>query len=333
MGSTYMRHIVIAASTLLLLPVVSADRLSAQTCKPPTSESRAMVIQYVERRDHIKSLAQITETESAAANKGCFWRFQFQETGFPRPITIFLSPDAAYLTPSLVAIDSDPLQEERDRQDQLKKTLTAGDPPSLGVYESPVTIVEFSDFECPYCRRMTDVLEKQVIPAQGKNVRLVFRNFPLSMHPWANAAAQMAECAALQKPEAFWLLHDFFFQNQQQLNASNLTQQVSAFVAEHSVIDQKQFTQCMARDIAVGPVEQDISMGTKNGVHATPTIFVNGVRYEGYKDATQLAEIISQAASGQGSQPEAQVSRSVSLSAPNIQREPIQKTGGKSAQP
>ena len=119
----------------------------------------------------------------------------------------------------------------RAQNEQLSHDLVAGASPPLGAAGAPITIVKFSDFECPFCKRMTDVLEKEVLPKQGGRVNVVFRNFPLAMHPWAKGAAEIAECAELQQPEAFWGMQDFFFQNQQTLQLGNMKDKATAFAA------------------------------------------------------------------------------------------------------
>ena len=80
--------------------------------------------------------------------------------------------------------------------------------------------MEFSDFQCPYCKRMTDVLENGLRADERKDIRIVFHNYPLPMHPWAKDAAEVAGCAALQSDAAFWKVHDYLFQNQATLTVS-----------------------------------------------------------------------------------------------------------------
>jgi protein-disulfide isomerase len=166
----------------------------------------------------------------------------------------------------------------------------------MGPVGAPVTIVEFSDFECPYCKRMADVLEKEVLPAEGAKVKVIFRYFPLPIHPWAKSAAEMAECAELQNPQAFWELHDFFFRNQQTLRFENVRAQTIAFVASNNGINQAQFQACIDRELGLGPVMEDQQLGQKLGVHGAPTMFVNGVRFDGLRSADEIKSLIEQAA-------------------------------------
>ncbi len=136
---------------------------------------------------------------------------------------MYLSPDGRFLTNELFDTTVDPVEEERRKAAALMAGLVPNKGASKGLDHAPVTIVEFSDFECPFCRRFADLM-KQVLPAEKNQVRIVFHHFPLSMHPWARAAAEGAACARLQSSEAFWAMHDQLFQHQQEINANNVKQ-------------------------------------------------------------------------------------------------------------
>ena len=109
------------------------------------------------------------------------------------------------------------------------------------------------------------------------------------MHPWAKTAAELASCAALQSDKAFWDVHDFLFANQASLNSHNISERVESHVASRTqLLNAKQFSECMDRRLSAGMVELDHDLAIQNGVRATPTIFINGVRHEGVKDVEQL---------------------------------------------
>jgi protein-disulfide isomerase len=146
---------------------------------------------------------------------------------------------------------------------------------------------------------MTDVLEKEVLPKQDGKVNVVFRNFPLSIHPWAKNAAEIAQCAELQQPEAFWAMHDFFFQNQQTLKPATVKEQATAFAATVKGLDQPKFAACVDRELGLGPVTQDQQLGDKMGVHGTPTLFINGVRFDGMRSGDEINQLVERAARGE----------------------------------
>ena len=169
----------------------------------------------------------------------------------------------------------------------------------MGSVNAPVTVVEFSDFECPYCQKPKDILEKEVLPKEADKVRVAFKNFPLPMHAWAKPAALMAACAALQNEPDFWKVHDFLFDNQRTLTSDGLAQAVEDFISTSTKLNMNQFKVCVNKELTLVIVTKDMAVGQQNGVRATPTVFVNGVRYQGVQSAAQLIEIIDRAASGQ----------------------------------
>jgi len=273
-----------------VMPVSGA----AQTCKAPTAEKLADISAYALKRYHFAPNAEITLVDSGQANEACFWKFRFKVSSPRSEVIFYLSPDGQYLVPTLFDLRVDPLVEERAKSAALVKTLTAGDPPTLGPATASITIVEFSDFQCPFCKRMADIMS-DLSPEDKKSLRVVFREFPLSMHPWAKPAAEMAGCAALQSTDSFWKLHNYLFENQKTFTTENLREKVTTFAVENAAIDKTQFNVCLDKKLATGGVVEDMEMGTRNGVKATPTLFINGTRYEGVKDAAQLHAIIASA--------------------------------------
>ena len=141
--------------------------------------------------------------------------------------------------------------------------------PSLGVADAPVTVVEFSDFECPYCLAMFSTL-RTLREEYGKKIRLVFRQFPLnSIHPRAQKAAEASLCAADQGK--FWEMHDSMFENQGDLEVSDLESR-----AEVLGLDVTRFQSCLSDAQHADRIKEDVAAGTAAGVTGTPAIFVNG---------------------------------------------------------
>lgn len=151
--------------------------------------------------------------------------------------------------------------------------LTEGDPPVLGPPSAPVTIVAFSDFQCPFSRDANLRLRKLVEKSTGA-IRLVFRHFPLPSHRWALDAARAGVCAHRQGK--FWPFHDRLFESQRDLSPPGLTALVEA-----SDIDPDQFTACMKDATTADRVRRDIEIARAAGVDGTPALFVNGDRLAG----------------------------------------------------
>ncbi|MGQ0714656.1 MAG: DsbA family protein [Gemmatimonadaceae bacterium] len=143
-----------------------------------------------------------------------------------------------------------------------------------GPDEAPVTLVEYGDLECPYCR-MAHPIVKAVRGALGPRMRFVFRHFPLKeIHPHAPHAAEAAESAGAQGK--FWEMHDIIFENQHALEDSDLIR-----YAKSLGLDGDRIAQDLAGGTYTKKVRDDFRSGVRSGVNGTPTFFVNGQRFDG----------------------------------------------------
>jgi protein-disulfide isomerase len=140
--------------------------------------------------------------------------------------------------------------------------------PFRGPADAPITIIEFSEYQCPFCARVTPTL-KQIEEKYGSKVRIVFKDFPLPNHAQAPKAAEAAHCAGEQGK--YWQLHDRLFANQQQLQVPELKAHAGAVG-----LDQAAFDQCLDSGKHAASVQADIDLGAGMGVQSTPTIYING---------------------------------------------------------
>jgi len=155
----------------------------------------------------------------------------------------------------------------------------------LGPENAPLTLVEYGDYECPHCRRAHSVV-KALRKAMGKKLRYAFRSFPLSaVHPTAVMAAEGAESAARQGK--FWELHDMLFENQDMLGPDAIV-----VWAQYLNLDMKAFRARIEDGTARAKVREDRASGIRSGVNGTPTMFVNGFRYNGLTEYGELAEYL-----------------------------------------
>ncbi len=163
---------------------------------------------------------------------------------------------------------------------------TAGEP-ARGPADAPVTIVEFSDFECPFCGRVEPTLKK-VEASYGGKVRLVFKQFPLTnIHPQAQKAAEASLCAHDQGK--FWQLHDAMFGDQENLAVADLEAK-----AKDAGLDAAAFKQCLESGSKADAVAEDVRQGSIAGVSGTPAMFINGQLVSGAVPYEQLAATIDQ---------------------------------------
>jgi len=153
-----------------------------------------------------------------------------------------------------------------------------------GPANAPVTIVEFSDFQCPYCKRVLPTLE-QVEQKYGDQVRVVYRHYPLSIHPEAQKAAEAANCAGDQGK--FWEMHDLLFEEQQKLALEDLKDK-----ATRLGLDTAKFGQCLDSNQHAQTVVTDMNEAIAAGVDGTPAFFVNGRFLSGAVPFEKMAELI-----------------------------------------
>jgi len=158
-----------------------------------------------------------------------------------------------------------------------------------GPAHAPATLVEYGDYECPYCGEAYPVV-KALQERLGNQLRFVFRNFPLSeAHPHAEHAAEAAEAAGAQGK--FREMHDMLYENQDALDAEDLVRYAKALR-----LDVPRFVKELAEHIHAERVREDFRSGVRSGVNGTPTFFINGVRHDGPFDLDSLLAAIEEAA-------------------------------------
>jgi protein-disulfide isomerase len=164
-----------------------------------------------------------------------------------------------------------------DRQDHIQGPPTAA-----------ITLVEYGDYQCPYCGEAYGVLKK-LMPKLGDSARLVFRNFPLTqIHPYAEHAAEAAEAANAQGK--FWEMHDMLYERQRALEDENLL----AYAKEIG-LDADRFQAELFERKYIDRIREDFSTGVRSGVNGTPTFFINGRRHDGSYDLQTLSEAVMMA--------------------------------------
>jgi protein-disulfide isomerase len=190
---------------------------------------------------------------------------------------------AIVLHPPVVQVDYDPAR--------LK-----GNP------DAPITIVEFADFQCPFCSRVQPILNEVLAKYEGK-IKLAYQDFPLSqIHQHAEAAARASRCALAQGK--FWQMHDAMFADQSKLDEAALVKTAASLG-----MDQKSFESCLQSGKYKQVVEQDVEAGSRVGVNATPTFFINGEFLSGVKSETDLTVVIDRQLSILASKSSTQASR------------------------
>ncbi|MFY0523516.1 DsbA family protein [Archangium gephyra] len=193
---------------------------------------------------------------------------------------------AAIMAKGVDAAPNKPAQQQQAPAQAYRKVEFPADAPSFGPKDAKVTIVEWSDFECPFCSRVGPTL-KQIKETYPKDVRVVFRHQPLSFHPNAKPAAE-ASMAAHEQGK-FWEYHDKLFQNQKALDRANLEK-----YAQELGLNMSQFKAALDSGKFRAKVEADASAGAAVGANGTPTFFVNGREFVGAQPFEAFKKIIEE---------------------------------------
>lgn len=187
----------------------------------------------------------------------------------PHRLEVLVTPDNKFaLMPQIFDLSVDPFA-------QKMKEINLGNSPVKGSGSAGVTIVEYSDFECPMCSQAYHTLEDQVFKQYGDRVKLVYKNYPLPSHPWAQNAAIAGMCAFQQSNDAFWSLYRAFFENQSSIKAENLKGKALEALTK-TRINLTEFEKCYDNKSSLSRVQADIEEAAALNIQGTPLFIVNG---------------------------------------------------------
>jgi protein-disulfide isomerase len=167
----------------------------------------------------------------------------------------------------IIPFGSDPFATARTA---LEKGING---PSRGPADAPVTIVEFSDLQCPHCKEAQPTVDK--LMSEEKNARLVFQNFPLQSHDWAAKAAAYADCIGRSSNDAFWKFMQGVYDAQSDILTTNADEKLTA-LADKSGVKGNDIAACAAKPETASRVEHSVALGKSVDVAGTPTLFING---------------------------------------------------------
>lgn len=178
-------------------------------------------------------------------------------------------------------------------QQVVRYNVPTDDDPVLGPADAAITIIEFSDYECPYCQRWHAEVFERLMDTYADQVRLVYRDFPLtSIHPNAFAAAEAANCANEQG--GFWDFHDRLFSMEQ-----GLSSQAYQLYARQLGLDEEAFKECLDSGRYKEEVQSDFDYAAELGVRSTPTFFINGIAVVGAQPYEVFQQIIDKELAGE----------------------------------
>jgi protein-disulfide isomerase len=181
----------------------------------------------------------------------------------------YVSPDGRHaVIGQILPFGAHPFDPARK---ELEKAING---PSRGPATAPVTVVEFSDLQCPHCKEAQPTLDK--LAEEDKNVRIVFQNFPIAqIHDWAMKGAEYADCIGRSNSEAFWKFIESVYGAQADITAANADEKLKGF-ADTAGMNGAEIAACAAKPQTTTRVEHSIDLGKSLDVNSTPTIFING---------------------------------------------------------
>jgi len=165
--------------------------------------------------------------------------------------------------------------------------------PSFGTPGATVVIVEFSDYQCPFCKDEAQTLRQNLLSAYPTQVRLYFKDFPLEqLHDWARSGAIAGRCVFRQDPAAYWRYHDWIFSKQAEIKAATFKDQLLEWAKTEKELDALQLGRCLDTKATADEVDRTLAEGRALGVNSTPTLFINGRRIQEKVDWPTLRAII-----------------------------------------
>jgi protein-disulfide isomerase len=202
-----------------------------------------------------------------------------------KPVTFIASSDLKWV------VFGDVVDTTVDPSKAVMSKINLKDEPCNGPKDAKVTIVEYSDFQCPFCKRGYDTIEQNVLKDYKDKVKFCFKSFPLSFHPWAQPAAIAAECAKMQNADAYWKLYHSFFDNQQALNPQNVKDKATEYLKDTKV-DMAKWNDCFDNKKSLDRVNAQQTEGGSLGVTGTPAFFVNGRMLVGAQPYEKFKDVI-----------------------------------------
>ena len=274
---------------LLAATLAAAPTLIAQG--PTQPATREKIINYIRQHFGIPATVKITMTD-------------LRETAYPdyfvttitlddgkdkRNQPLFISKDMRYLVEgNLFNLNGDPRAD-------IVRLISVKDQPTQGPENAPVTLVEYSDLECPVCARMQEELETDIVPKYGDKLRVVFKEFPLvAIHDWALTAAIAAQCTYQIDPSKYVDFRSAVYKNQASINGEHARDLLLHAGAEAGV-DNMKLAACIDSKDSLPRVEANIREADALGVAQTPTMFINGRILVGAPPSADVYKVIDEA--------------------------------------
>jgi protein-disulfide isomerase len=238
--------------------------------------------QYLKSQIHSKKITEADAKKFYNDNKDRFGKTSFDQVKVRLIVALQQREDSQQTEQVIASLRTG--QNVKIALEAPRVAVASTGHPTLGAKDAPITMVEFGDFQCPFCRASENAV-KEVRAKYGDKVRLVYMDFPLGIHQHAMDAANAARCAGEQ--DKFWQYHDAMFADQSKLAPADL----KASAAKLG-LDAKKFDGCLDKAKYQPQINQDMAEATKLGVTGTPTFFINGREITGAQPAQKFEDVI-----------------------------------------
>lgn len=241
------------------------------------------IADYYRRRANVPPTAQIEVKDLQASKIKGAKQGVLMVAG--RPVSFLVSDDGKYAVFGDVEdLSVDPFKKT------MEKIALKGQA-GKGPKDAKVVIVEYSDYQCPFCSRAYTTMENQVLKEYGDKVRFYHKEFPLNFHPWAEPAAVGVLCAGQQNEEAYWKLYNFVFTNQKDITPQNVKDKLHEGL-QGTKVDMAKFDDCFDNKKTLDKVKSDMAEGQTVGVNGTPAFFINGRMISGAQPFENFKSVI-----------------------------------------
>ena len=285
-----------AACLALMLPALGST-VAAKASTPASGKAEAQdqirqkISDYLRKRFSVSANSTITVGPFQPSIFPDFYKtiITVKEGQQSASQHFYVSKDGKYLIQgNLYTLGADPFKE-------VERQISTQEVQSVGPANAPVTIVEYSDLECPVCAQAQDFIEKQVLPKYGNQVRVIYKDFPLvTIHHWALPAAMINECAYQADPARSLAFRSLVFGNQRNIKDTTAHDQLLDF-AQQAGLDRAKVSACYDAKTTVPRVQSDFDEGQSLGVSTTPTLFINGKMVAGVPPADEFFKIVDEA--------------------------------------
>ena len=265
--------------------------MSHAECLPLTIGIKTRVTNYLGKRVVSGSSGTPSLIRDRLIADSCYRELTISLPGTPDTIVVYLSPDQRFITGALYDLAVDPTEQVSTIAAEVEKLLQQDHSPELSGSDPRVSIIEFADLQCPYCRQFQewyDSLPHSLL----EHTTLAYKHLPLPQHPWARLAAEYAACVGTERPEAFWRLTRRLFSHQDEITSQNLPDAVKTVLAGLPGKDVQKVLDCYSRGDGAFTVEKDTELAKQLGVLGTPTLFVRGLRILPVRSKEELQQLL-----------------------------------------